>query len=96
MNSSSGVVSTISGLNPTTSYQVRAYAYNGTQRGYGEIIEVTTNSPAILTVVAVTASFTGNFATASGQVTDLGSYTSYVERGFVWSTSTINVSTADS
>ena len=96
VNSSSGVVSTISGLNPTTSYQVRAYAYNGTQRGYGEIIEVTTNSPAILTVVAVTASFTGNFATASGQVTDLGSYTSYVERGFVWSTSTINVSTADS
>jgi len=84
-------------LSPSTNYEIRAYAYNGTFYGYGQEIDLTSSSPSVLTVIAVTASFTGNYATASGQVTDLGGNSSgYRTRGFVWSTSTINVANANS
>ena len=86
----------ITSLSPSTNYEIRAYAYNGEFYGYGQSIDLTTSSPSVLTVLAVTASFTGNYATASGQVTDLGgNIGGYGTRGFVWSTSTINVSTAN-
>jgi hypothetical protein len=95
ISSSSGQIVNLTGLLISTGYQVRAFAYNGTSFGYGDIIDFTTGSPTALIVLAVTASFTGNYATGFGQVTDLGGAQNYTTRGFVWSNNTINVSTAN-
>jgi len=44
---SGSFISTITGLNTTTTYYVRAYAINSIDTGYGNVISFTTSSPSI-------------------------------------------------
>ncbi len=79
--------SSITGLNPNTTYYVRAYATNSEGTAYGNQVSFTTLPPSIPTVS--TTSVTGityNAATSGGNVTADGSAT-VTARGVCWSTS---------
>jgi len=69
----SGVfVSNLSGLNPNTTYYLRAYATNFSGTGYGNELEFTTpaNLPELTTEIAT--NITSNSATSGGTVTNDG------------------------
>ena len=86
----------ITGLSPGVTYYVRAYATNAVDTSYGNIRSFTSTPIVLPNVIAITASYTGNSAFATGSVTGLGNATSVSARGFVWSTSPINQNAADS
>jgi hypothetical protein len=88
-------ISNLTGLNPTTTYFVRAYATNSIGTAYGNQLSfTTTNSTTVPTVTtaAVTA-LTATTATSGGNVTNSGGATVTV-RGVCWST-TQNPTTAN-
>ena len=86
----------ITGLSPGVTYYVVAYATNTVGTSYGNILSFTSTPIVLPNVIAITASYTGNSAFATGSVTGLGNATSVSARGFVWSISPINQNTADS
>jgi hypothetical protein len=91
-----GGLGNITGLSPGVTYYVRAYATNAIGTSYGDILSFTSTPIVLPNVIAITASYTGNSAFATGSVTGLGNATFVSARGFVWSTSPINQNTADS
>lgn len=78
-------VSTLSGLQPSTTYYVRAYATNANGTVYGEQRTVTTPSglPSVTTTVAT--GITSSSAICGGDVTADGGYT-VIQRGVCYST----------
>lgn len=78
-------VSTITGLQPSTTYYVRAYATNANGTVYGEQRILTTPSglPTVITTTAT--SITSNSAVCGGNVTSDGGYT-VIQRGVCYST----------
>lgn len=79
-------LSSLDGLEPNTSYFVKAYAINEIDTVYGETVSFTTQSNVYGTVVTGTISdITVNSAKASGTVTDDGGVTVF-ERGICWDT----------
>ena len=92
--------SSLSGLTPSTTYYVRAYATNSAGTGYGNEITFTTSTPVVLpTLSTVSASsITTTSATSGGNISSDGG-ASITARGVVWSTSptpTISLSTKTS
>jgi hypothetical protein len=89
--------SSISGLNPGTTYYVRAYATNSTGTSYGSNVSFTTN-PTTTTTPKVTtnsvSSITSNSAACGGNVTSDGGST-VTARGVCWTT-TSNPTTGNS
>ncbi len=80
--------SSISGLNPGTTYYVRAYASNSVGTSYGENVSFTTNQiPTTLPTVYTNTvySITSNSAVCGGNVTSDGGAT-VTARGVCWST----------
>ena len=81
-------ISNLTGLNPTTTYYVRAYATNSIGTAYGNQLTFTTTSSTSIptvTTAAITA-ITPTAATSGGNVTSSGGAT-VSERGVCWSTS---------
>lgn len=78
-------VSTLTGLQPSTTYYVRAFATNANGTVYGEQRSVTTPSglPTVTTTTAT--SITSNSAVCGGDVTSDGGY-SVIQRGVCYST----------
>jgi len=80
-------ISNISGLNPSTTYHVRAYAVNSEGTGYGNDVTFTTSSltPVIptLSTTAVTI-FTSTTAVSGGNITDTGG-AGITAKGVCWS-----------
>jgi len=87
--------SSLTGLNPSTTYYVRAYATNSVGTSYGNEISFTTTSPATVPVLTTTsvASITSTTAGSGGNITSDGGATVTV-RGVCWST-TANPTTAN-
>jgi len=84
----------ITGLSPGVTYYVVAYATNAVGTSYGDILSFISTPIVLPNVIAITASYTGNSAFATGSVTGLGNATFVSARGFVWSTSPIDQNTA--
>lgn len=82
--------SNITGLNPLTTYYVRAYATNSAGTSYGSQVSFTTTealAKVTTNVVSdVTIDNTNINATCGGNVTDIGAY-DVTARGVCWSTS---------
>jgi uncharacterized protein (TIGR02145 family) len=82
--------SNITGLNPTTTYYVRAYATNDAGTTYGSQVSFTTTeaTPMVTTnaVSDITLDNTTINVTCGGNVTDMGA-TDVTARGVCWSTS---------
>lgn len=80
--------SSITGINPGTLYNVRAYATNSIGTAYGDQVSFTTTAPqlAALTTTAI-SSITATAATSGGTITDDGG-SGITARGVCWSTST--------
>src|SRR5690554_1380360 len=80
-------VSNISGLEPNTTYYVRAYATNGAGTGYGSAMLFTTTLEVVLPVLSTTevTEITQTTATVKGNITDDGGAT-VTARGVCWST----------
>lgn len=78
-------VSTLTGLQPSTTYYVRAYATNANGTVYGEQRIITTSNglPTVTTTTAT--SITTNSAVCGGNVTSDGGYT-VIQRGVCYST----------
>ena len=84
-----GVYSTtLSGLNPFTTYYVKAYAINSAGTNYGAQISFTTPANIVIPTVATTAisNITQTTATTGGNVTSDGG-SGVLVRGVCWSTS---------
>ena len=86
----------ITGLSPGVLYYVRAYATNAQGTSYGNQLSFTSTAIVLPSVIAITASYTGNSAFATGSVTGLGNATSVSARGFVWNTSPFTQNAASS
>jgi hypothetical protein len=86
--------SSIAGLNPVTTYYVRAYATNSTGTSYGNQVSFTTLAtvPSLTTTAA--SSIASTTATSGGDITSDGG-ASVTVRGVCWSTSA-NPTTANS
>ncbi|MCH2022594.1 MAG: hypothetical protein MK207_08970 [Saprospiraceae bacterium] len=82
--------SNITGLSPSTTYYVRAYATNSYGTSYGNQVEFITqpnnnnNSPPVVVTSAMT-NITDSTASASGNITNIGSST-ILQHGHCWST----------
>lgn len=88
--------SQLTGLNPTTTYHVRAYVTNAAGTSYGADKTFTTNMPYPPGGV-ITGAITNiyqNTATAAGTIANLGVGTTVIQHGHCWSTST-NPTTSD-
>lgn len=84
-NVTGGFVSTLTGLEPNSTYHVRAYAINSIGTSYGEDITFTT-LPDIVTMTTIAArDIIHNAATVGGSISDDGGNI-IVERGVCWST----------
>ena len=86
-----GFTSNITGLDPLTTYYVRAYATNSAGTSYGSQVSFTTTealAKVTTNVVSdVTIDNTNINATCGGNVTDIGAY-DVTARGVCWGTST--------
>ena len=78
--------SNITGLEPNTTYYVRAYATNSTGTAYGEQFSFTTLATIPTVTTNVLSNITSNSATCGGYVTFSGGAT-VTSRGVCWSTS---------
>lgn len=78
-------VSTLTGLQPSTTYYVRAYATNANGTVYGEQRTVTTPSGLPIVTTTAATSITSNSAVSGGNVTSDGGYT-VIQRGVCYST----------
>lgn len=92
--------SSLSGLTPSTTYYVRAYATNSAGTGYGNEITFTTSTPVVLPTISTisASSITTTSATTGGNISSDGG-ASITARGVIWSTSptpTISLSTKTS
>ncbi len=91
-----GFNSSLTGLQPSTTYYVRAYATNSGGTTYGGVVSFTTgapaNNPASVTTGSI-SNITLNTASAAGNITDIGSST-VTQYGHVWS-STNNLPTVN-
>jgi M6 family metalloprotease-like protein len=88
--------SAITGLSPSTTYQVRAYATNSAGTAYGSNLSFTTPSIISLPTVSTMAvtNISGSFAQSGGTVASEGG-TAVTARGVCWRTA-LNPTTADS
>lgn len=80
--------SSISGLNPNTTYYVRAYATNNAGTSYGSQVTFTTplNVTAPVVNTSAVTGITSNTASSGGEVTDDGN-AAVTSRGICWNTS---------
>jgi len=78
--------STLDGLNPNTTYYVRAYAVSDHGLAYGNELSFTTLSGIPVVTTAEVTDVTGNSALCGGTVTDDGGM-AITARGVCWSTS---------
>ena len=89
--------SSLTGLNPSTQYYVRAYATNSAGTSYGNQVSFTTfaetGTPPTVTTSSIT-NITSITATGGGNVTAQGS-SSVTARGVCWSTSQNPITTND-
>ena len=79
-------VSSITGLQPSTTYYVRAYATNSQGTSYGEEVSFTTKAVKPSVTTSEATGVTTSSATVGGNVTATGG-ADVIERGVVWSTS---------
>ena len=80
--------STLTGLSPSTTYYVRAYATNSAGTAYGNQVSFTTTAVSLPTVsTSAVTSITSTTAISGGNVTDDGG-SSVTAKGVCWSTST--------
>jgi hypothetical protein len=84
--------STITGLNPLTTYYVRAYATNALGTAYGNEISFTTTNlvtpgPTVPVVGTSTSTITGSSTASSGGYVSSDGGSDVVARGVCWSTS---------
>ncbi|MEJ7826591.1 MAG: hypothetical protein WKF91_00285, partial [Segetibacter sp.] len=90
--------SSLTGLQASTTYYVRAYATNSAGTTYGSVVSFTTatpaNNPASVTTGSI-SNITLNTASAAGNITDIGSST-VTQYGHVWSSTNTTPTTADS
>ena len=95
--SGTGVYSSfISGLNPSVTYYVRAYATNSAGSAYGNEIRFTTAmAPVLPTVITRVVSFINSTTAQSGGNITAGGSAAVIARGVCWSTSA-NPNIADS
>lgn len=91
---SGSFTSSISGLNPGTTYYVRAYATNSTGTGYGNEIMFTTSAKVATLTTNAVSSITTTTAASGGNITADGG-AAITARGVCWST-TQNPTTANS
>jgi len=84
---SGGFISSITGLTPSTTYYIRAYASNSIGTVYGN--EITTTTLAILPVITTTliSAITSTTATSGGTITSDGG-AAITAHGVCWSTTT--------
>lgn len=87
-------VSSVTGLNPLTTYYLRAYATNSTGTAYGNEISFTTTATTPTVTTDAASSITTTTATSGGNVTSDGG-SAVTARGVCWSTSP-NPTTANS
>ena len=89
--------SSISGLNPSTTYYVRAYATNSIGTAYGNTRTFTTTGPVVPTVSNTTAitSITATTALSGGTISDTGGAT-ITAKGVCWSNTNSNPTIANS
>ena len=89
-NGTGSFTSNITGLNPLTTYYVRAYATNSAGTTYGNQVSFTTIEalPVVTTSAVSNITVDGSYinATCGGNVTDEGAY-AVTARGVCWSTS---------
>ncbi|MBQ8672515.1 MAG: hypothetical protein IJ511_00430 [Bacteroides sp.] len=77
---------TITGLNPSSTYQVRTYATNQIGTGYSEYLTATTTEQQVPTVTLATGEVTSSSISVIGKVTDKGGESALLkESGFVYS-----------
>ncbi len=86
-------ISSITGLNPGTTYYIRAYATNSAGTAYGEQATFTTSAIAPTVTTTAVSSLTTSSAVTGGNVTADGG-ASVSERGICWGTSA-NPTTGD-
>ncbi len=89
--------SSITGLNPSTTYYVRAYATNSVGTAYGTTRSFTTSGAVIPTVTSTTpvTSITSNSAVSGGTVSSTGG-ANVTARGVCWSNTNSNPTIANS
>jgi uncharacterized protein (TIGR02145 family) len=98
VNSGTGTgtyTSNLSGLSPSTTYYVRAFATNSTGTAYGQEVTFSTSSSGMLASLTTTnvTNITNNSATSGGNITNTGG-SAVTERGIVFAT-TANPTTAN-
>jgi len=77
--------SVITGLTPTTTYYVRAYATNDAGNVYGEAVTFTTGSAPPLLLTDIVTDIGTHSAIGNGQIMNLGDPAAY-QHGFCWNT----------
>lgn len=78
--------STLTNLEPNTTYHVRAYAVNSIGTSYGSEVTFTTSLSDIVLTTGTVNNITHNSATCSGNITSTGGHT-ITERGICWNMS---------
>jgi len=76
--------SSVNGLDPQTTYYLRAYATNNYGTGYGNQLTISTLSPPVKT--SIVSGITASTAICGGNVTLPTDGTTYTSRGVCWST----------
>jgi uncharacterized protein (TIGR02145 family) len=88
----SNFASSLTGLQPGTTYHVRAYATNSVGTGYGNDVSFTTLAVAPSLTTSTISSVTRNSAVSGGNITSTGGAT-IDDKGVCWSTTTGPVAT---
>lgn len=78
--------STLTGLNPNTTYYVRSYAVNSVGTSYGNEISFTTSYADVILSTGSVNNITHNTATCNASITSKGGHT-ITEKGFCWGAS---------
>lgn len=78
--------STLTGLNPNTTYYVRSYAVNSVGTSYGNEVSFTTSYADVILSTGSINNITHNTATCNASITSKGGHT-ITEKGFCWGAS---------